>query len=178
MQHNRRSFLGRVAVLGAAVGFSPFNHPLLAAPVRGWADPINPELVKEYVGKAHSDLARVQEILTEHPLLIHAAWDWGDGDFETALGAAGHVGYKEMALFLLDKGARPDIFVLTMLGETELIKGLLERYPTLLQSIGPHGFTLLHHAKRGGEAAQNLLDYLTEKGLKETFIDVFGKNKK
>ena len=65
-----------------------------------------------------------------------------------------------------------------MLGETEMIKGLLERYPALLQSIGPHGFTLLHHAKRGGEAAQNLLDYLTEKGLKETFIDVFGKNKK
>ncbi|TNE50383.1 MAG: ankyrin repeat domain-containing protein [Bacteroidetes bacterium] len=135
-------------------------------------------MVKEYVGKAHNDLGRVREILDEHPLILNAAWDWGDGDFETALGAAGHVGFRDMALFLLDKGARADIFVLTMLGETAIVKALVERYPALLTSIGPHGFTLLHHAKRGGEQAQDLLDFFTEKGLAETYIDIFGKKKK
>lgn len=175
---NRRSFLHRATLLGTTLALNPLNTSLFAAPAKGLADPIDPALVKEYVGKAHSDLNRVQELLAEHPLLLHAAWDWGAGDYETALGAAGHVGHQEMAQFLIEKGARADLFVLTMLGETAIVKASLERYPAFLNAIGPHGFTLLHHAKKGGEPALNLLDFLTEKGLTETFIDVFGKNKK
>lgn len=165
-------------MLGTAFSLNPLGQPLLAAPVAGPKDPIDPAVVKDFVGKAHNDLDRVTEIIGEHPLVLNVAWDWGNADFETALGAAGHVGRRDIAEFLLEKGARADIFVLTMLGETEIVKAILERFPGLLNSIGPHGFTLLHHAQRGGEAAQNLLDYLTEKGLTETFIDVFGKNKK
>ncbi|MCC6458835.1 MAG: ankyrin repeat domain-containing protein [Saprospiraceae bacterium] len=139
------------------------------------ADPLDDALVKEYVGAAHKDLDRVRTMLTEQPLLLNASWDWGKGDFETALGAAGHVGRRDIAEFLLDKGARADLFVLTMLGETAIVKSTLERFPQLLHSYGPHGFTLLHHAQRGGEAAQNLLDFLNGKGLTETFNDVFQK---
>src|SRR5438105_4281234 len=51
---------------------------------------IVPELVNEFVARAHSDLQRVQILLEREPLLINAAWDWGDGDWETALGAAAH----------------------------------------------------------------------------------------
>ncbi|MBL7776419.1 MAG: hypothetical protein JNK89_10490, partial [Saprospiraceae bacterium] len=164
--------------LGLAAGLAPLGR-LAAAPLRpAGADPLAPELVQEFVGKAHSSLERVREILEQQPLALHATWDWGDGDFETALGAAGHVGRRDIAEFLLEKGGRADLFVLTMLGETAVVQAALERYPALLRAIGPHGFTLLHHAQRGGAAAQNLLDYLTEKGLKESFIDVFGKQKK
>lgn len=174
MHHNRRTFLRQAALLSAA-GVLPFS-PVLAAGASA-ADPLDPPLVKEFVGVAHNNLDRLLEILNDHPLILNAAWDWGDGDFETALGAAGHVGRPDIAGVLLERGARADIFVLTMLGETEIVKATLERFPHLLNAIGPHGFTLLHHAKRGGEAAQNLLDYLTEKGLSETFIDVFKKKK-
>ena len=36
-----------------------------------------------------------------------------------------------------------------------------------IHTKGPHGFTLLHHAKVGGENSKELYDYLTEKELTE-----------
>jgi hypothetical protein len=127
-----------------------------------------PEKVKEFVGAGHNNLARVKEMLAETPALIYAAWDWGGGDFETALEGAGHVGNKEIANYLIEKGSRTNLFVLTMLGNTSLVKEWLELYPQYLTARGAHGFTLLHHAQRGGEAARELADYLLQKGLKDT----------
>nr|MCU0421112.1 hypothetical protein [Cyclobacteriaceae bacterium] len=63
--------------------------------------------------------------------------------------------------------ARVNLFVLTMLGKTELVKPVLEAYPKLLTALGPHGFTLLHHAKVGGEEAKELYTYLEQRGLTE-----------
>lgn len=57
-----------------------------------------------------------------------------------------------------------------MLGKTNLVKPTLEAYPELVFAKGPHGFTLLHHAKMG--EAKELQDYLLEKGLKETYIAI------
>ena len=118
---------------------------------------------------------RVKELVEEYPHIINATWDWGDGDFETGLGAAGHVGNKAIANYLLEKGARPDLFVLTMLGKTAIIKGILEEYPVLLNSLGPHGFTLLHHAKRGGDEALELVEYFESKGMTETQVKIYKK---
>ncbi|MDI9337973.1 MAG: ankyrin repeat domain-containing protein [Alphaproteobacteria bacterium] len=132
--------------------------------------PIDPKIVNEFVKVAHSDFDKVKEMIKAQPLLLNASWDWGGGDFETALGAAGHMGLKDTANFLISLGARTDIFVLTMLGKTEIVKSLLKAYPNLLYSIGPHGFTLLHHAKKGGKEAEKLLKYIQKLGLKETFI--------
>jgi hypothetical protein len=49
------------------------------------------KLVEEFVVKAHSDFDRVKELLAQEPALINATWDWGGGDFETALGGASHI---------------------------------------------------------------------------------------
>lgn len=106
-------------------------------------------------------------MLSAQPLLLNASWDWGGGDFETAIGAAGHMGLREEANYLLAKGARSDIFVLTMLGKTAIVKGMLADYPALLNSAGPHGFTLLHHAEKGGKEAEELFDFLQSLGLKD-----------
>jgi hypothetical protein len=57
-----------------------------------------------------------------------------------------------------------------MLGKTNLVKPILEEYPELVFAKGPHGFTLLHHAKVG--EANELHDFLIEKGLNETQIDI------
>ena len=40
---------------------------------------------------AHGDLQRSKELLELQPGLLNAAWDWGGGDFETALGGASHM---------------------------------------------------------------------------------------
>ncbi|MBK8499219.1 MAG: ankyrin repeat domain-containing protein [Flavobacteriales bacterium] len=126
-----------------------------------------PELVKEFVRVGHNNLPEVQRMLKEQPGLLNASWDVGGGDFETALEGAGHVGDREIAEYLISQGARANIFVLTMLGHTAIVKGLLAMYPHLLRSKGPHGLTLLHHATRGGEPAKELLEHIRGLGLTE-----------
>ncbi len=131
-------------------------------------DPLPAEKVKDFVGAGHNNLDKVKQLLLEFPTLLYATWDWGGGDFETGLEGAGHVGSKEIANYLIEKGARTNLFVLTMLGKTQIVKAYIETYPAYLYAKGAHGFTLLHHANRGGEEAKELVDYLQSKGLKET----------
>lgn len=126
------------------------------------------DLVKEFVIAGHGNFDKTKQLLAEHPTLLYATHDWGGGDFETALEGAGHVGNKEIASHLINLGARTNMFVLTMLGKTSLVKSFLETYPEFINARGPHGLTLLHHAQKGGDDAKELLDYIQSKGLKET----------
>ena len=112
-----------------------------------------PELVQEFVGKAHGDFPRVQELLQQEPKLLNAAWDWGGGDWETGLGAAAHMGHKDIAEFLLAQGARIDIFAAAMLNKVEIVRAILTDNPQARLEPGPHGIPLLVHA-RAGEAAE------------------------
>lgn len=121
---------------------------------------LEPELVNEFVGKAHGDFERVKEMLENEPALVNATWDWGGGDFETALGAASHMGRKDIAIFLLEHGARLDIFAAAMLGKLDIVKAVLTAYPNLLDTPGPHGIPLLTHAEIGGQDAAAVSDYL------------------
>lgn len=135
--------------------------------------PIDNETIKEFVVAGHGDLEKVREMITEMPNLLYCRYDWGGGDFEEAIEGAGHLGNKEIANFLIEKGARVNLFVLTMLGKTNQVKPVLEAYPPLVFAKGPHGFSLLHHAKQGGEDAAELYEFLTEKGLVETKFDMY-----
>jgi hypothetical protein len=117
-------------------------------------------IVQEFIRVAHADLNRVDELLAQEPALIHATWDWGGGDFETALGAAAHMGRVDIARFLLDKGARIDLFAAAMLGDLPLVQAALAAYPNALHVPGPHGIPLIAHAKAGGAAAEPVLAYL------------------
>jgi hypothetical protein len=121
---------------------------------------IAPELVQEFVGNAHGDLGRVQELLAQEPMLVNAAWDWGGGDWETGLGAAAHMGRRDIALYLLEKGARMDIFAAAMLGHVEIVRAILNTFPQMRQQKGPHGIPLLAHAKAGGEEAAEVVALL------------------
>ena len=118
------------------------------------------KLVEEFVGNAHGNFARVKEMLEAKPALVNATWDWGGGDFETALGAAAHMGNKQIAHYLLEKGARLDIFAATMLGRLDLVRAALEAYPNAINTPGPHGIPLRVHAEAGGEDAKAVLDYI------------------
>jgi hypothetical protein len=118
------------------------------------------KLVQEFVGNAHGDLNRVRELLAQESGLINATWDWGGGDFETALGAASHMGRRDIAEFLLEHGARLDIFAAAMLGKLDIVKAALTAYPDAIKSPGPHGIPLVAHAQAGGEEAISVLEYL------------------
>jgi len=122
--------------------------------------PIDEELVAEFVLKAHGDLGTVRRLLEQEPELVNAAWDWGGGDWETGLGAASHVGRRDIAEFLLEHGARKDIFAAAMLGEVEIVRAMLEAQPELRDARGPHGIPLRAHAEAGGEEAREVLELL------------------
>ncbi len=122
--------------------------------------PIEPELVAEFVLKAHGDLGVVKQLLEQEQAIVNAAWDWGGGDWETGLGAAAHVGRRDIAEYLLEHGARMDIFAAAMLGETEIVRAMLDAQPELREARGPHGIPLAAHAEAGGEQAGKVLDLL------------------
>ena len=166
----RKTFLQKVVLGSGSLVAIPFVLPGqtgldLKQPN---ADQLPPEKVKDFVIAGHSDLDKVKSLLQEFPTLLYATWDWGGGDFETGLEGAGPVGNKEIANYLIPLGARTNLFVLTMLGKTQIVQPYLEAYPGYLNARGPHGFTFLHHAQRGGEDAKELPEYLQSKGLKET----------
>jgi hypothetical protein len=121
---------------------------------------LDPELVESFVSNAHGDLDAVRQLLASEPALVNAAWDWGGGDWETGLGAAAHMGRRDIALFLLEHGARLDVFAAAMLGETEVVQAMLTAAPSLRDARGPHGIPLLDHAKAGGEQARAVVDFL------------------
>lgn len=133
---------------------------IIAQTATAKGDPLSKELVQEFVAKAHSNFDIVKQLLEETPVLIHAAHDWGGGDFETGIGAASHVGHKEIALYLIEHGAYINIFTAAMLGKLELVQQLVTLFPKQLQAKGPHGLDLIHHAKKGGDAALPVLEYL------------------
>ena len=96
---------------------------------------IDRNLVEEMVRKAHGDLDRVKQLVGEKPALVNATWDWGGGDFESALGAAAHVGRRDIATFLLENGARLDLFAAAMLGKLDVVKAVLGAFPAGLGCI-------------------------------------------
>ncbi len=120
--------------------------------------------VREVVGASHFSLERVQALVDKRPELAKSSWDWGFGDWETALGAASHTGNDEIANYLIDHGARPDIFTAAMMGNLAAVRAFVEASPGIQSLPGPHGITLRRHAELGGETASAVLAYLDEVG--------------
>jgi len=187
MMNSRRRFIRIVPALGA------FAMPVLASPVLtavgelgqspAPGEPVWPSpepapgapvdesfpsqhiaLAKEIVGVSHGNLARVRELVQQHPALAKASFDWGYGDWETALGAASHTGRREIAELLIENGAPPTLFSATMLGQLDLVKAFLAAMPGGQRMRGPHSISLLTHARLGGPQATSVLKYLESLG--------------
>jgi hypothetical protein len=173
MNLNRRQFIVVGTAASAALVLPRTLAQEIAPPPPAYtptaAEPARParqdlELVKQFVVAGHSNLARVKELLAQDPKLVLAAWDWGKGDWETALGGAAHLGNRELARYLLAQGARIDSFAAAMLGEGEVMLALLAANPSIATTKGPHGFTLLYHVAIGGDVtvAQAMKPLLSE----------------
>lgn len=113
---------------------------------------LNPDLVYEFLAAAHKDLDKVKAMLEEEPGLVNASLDVGS-DFETAQGAAAHMGRADIAEYLLSKGARMDVFCAAMLGKVDIVKAFIADDPKVVHLKGPHGIPLIKHAERGGQNA-------------------------
>ena len=165
MELSRRGFLGAAPCAAAGIlGAGSWSSAATSRPDPNTLWPEfprqKPDLAREMVGVCHRDVNRVKELLDEHPSLVNATWDWGFGDWETALGAAAHTGRRNIAELLLERGARLDIFAAAMLGQINTVKAMLAAAPGIQRKPGPHGITLLAHARAGGEAAKETLAYL------------------
>src|SRR5579871_690866 len=111
-----------------------------------------PEVVQKIVTVSHFSLDQVKQIVDPHPQLVKASWDWGFGDWETPLGAACHMGRKDIAEYLLAQGATPTIFSAVLFGEAEMVKQIVEHHAGIERVAGPHSISLLAHARMGGDA--------------------------
>jgi hypothetical protein len=155
------SALGVSALATRAWGQSPAPPPSFASEVFPAQDPA---LVKEVVGVSHRDLKRVQELVERQPALARASIDWGFGDWEACIDAASHVGNKPIAEFLLTHGARPTIFSAAMMGQLDVVKAFVAARPGVQRTPGPHGLTLMWHARQGGPDSAAVVQYLTSVG--------------
>jgi hypothetical protein len=159
---SRRSLL-RLAPFGLPWSRNVATAPL-EVPIPDTFPAQPPELVREMVTVAHFDFKRVKELVSARPTLAKAAWDWGFGDWETALGAASHMGNREIAEYLISNGAHPSIFSAAMLGHLDVLKAFITSQPGVERIPGPHSISLLAHAKAGGAGAEPVRKYLESLG--------------
>lgn len=180
---NRRMFLLSSAQLAAGSSLLALTRPFYSDQDIAVAPPANqpparprppappkppalpPDKVQATVGQAHRSLENVRELVEATPLLANACWDWGGGDFETPLQAAAHTGRHAIAKYLLSKGARLDLFAAAMLGQLDFVRAILALQPGAHEIPGPHGFTLLHCARQGGDRAKPVHDWLLAQGV-------------
>jgi hypothetical protein len=167
---DRRSFLGALpagaglALVSQQVAHIPKDGEKAPSPVHDMYPSQDPEQVKEIVRVAHFDVDLVTKIVATKPELAKAAWDWGFGDWESALGAASHMGRRDIAKVLIDHGARPNLFTHAMQGDLDVVKAAIEAQPGIQGIPGPHGISMLAHAKSGGEESAAVAAYLAERG--------------
>lgn len=150
--------LGGARLFGQAPSFSASPGTAPVVPDRG--PPIESALVKQFVVAGHGNLDKVKEMLAAQPALINATWDWGGGDFETALGGASHMGRPDIARFLLENNARMDLFAAAMLGRLDIIKAAAAAFSNILRVPGPHKIPLIAHAEKGGAEAVAVVEFL------------------
>lgn len=129
------------------------------------------DIVSEVVGAAHFDLEKLRNLVDPRPELANATWDFGFGDWESAIDAASHVGRVDIVNYLIGKGSVPTIFTYAMLGNLNIVKALVEASPGIQKSLGPHGISLLQHARTGlasgngnRSGSERLIEYLERLG--------------
>jgi ankyrin repeat protein len=108
------------------------------------------EEVKAFVTAAHFSLDKVKQILAEQPDLLNVAYLWQEGDAETAIQAAAHMGSVEIAEYLLEHGAPLEIYTAAMLGRVDGVRLMLADDPANAKRRGAHSIPLMTHVALGG----------------------------
>jgi len=175
MTQSRRQFIRTVPAFGvfsvSAFAQGPVAEPVWPDPPPPTGNPVDdsfpshhPAVVKEMVSVSHGNVARVRELVRQHPQLAKASWDWGYGDWETALGAASHTGQRAIAELLIENGAPHTLYSATMLGQLDVVKAIIAASPGAQRLRGPHSLSLMVHAMKGGPNAAAVVQFLESLG--------------
>ena len=106
---------------------------------------LDPATVQSFVANAHGDLDVVRSLLAEEPASRERRLGLGWrrlGDRPRRGGA--HGSPRQIALFLLENGARLDLFAAAMLGYFEVVSAVLSDLSgECATRTGPHGIPLV-----------------------------------
>jgi len=116
------------------------------------------DMIDQFVGNAHGNLAKVKELLEQYPSIISANASWT----ETAVQAAAQTGQVDIVNYLVDHGAEYDICTAAMLGNLDCLEDFIAEDADTINARGAHGIPLLYfpviHAK------QAVAEYLLQHG--------------
>lgn len=109
-------------------------------------DGIAPAEQRAFAGLGHRDLPALRERLTAEPRLVHAMAT----TTELAIEASAHTGRRDNVEFLLEHGAPLSLPSAVVLGDRELVRGLLAAAPDRIHERGAHDFAVLWYAVLAG----------------------------
>jgi len=116
------------------------------------------EIIDQFVGNAHGNLAVVRELIVKYPSIVSANASWT----ETAVQAAAQTGQVDIVNYLIDHGAEYDICTAAMLGNLDCMDDFLKEDPNSINARGAHGIPLLYFPMI--HARMKVADYLLQHG--------------
>ncbi len=116
------------------------------------------EIIDQFVGNAHGNMAVVRELLNQYPSIVGANASWN----ESAIQAAAQTGQVEIVNYLLQQGAEYDICTAAMLGSRECIDDYLKEDAMLINARGAHGIPIMYFPAIRGNV--EIADYLLTHG--------------
>lgn len=120
------------------------------------------EEANQFIIECHRDLEAVKEKVAGKPTLVNA---FNPELNETALGAAGHMGRRDIAEFLLSNGAILELATAAMLGRRDVVAERLAKDPKLALSGGAHNIPVANHAAMSGDT--EIMQMLWDAGAQE-----------
>jgi len=116
------------------------------------------DLIDQFVGNAHGNLAVVQALLSQHPSLLNADASW----HEHAIEAAAQTAQVEIIELLLAAGAPLDICTAAVMGMQDNVEAFLRADPSAVHARGAHGIPLMYFPVIRGQI--DIADLLLQRG--------------
>jgi ankyrin repeat protein len=137
--------------------------------------PVPQEEINQYIIDCHSNLDLVKQKTKQQPTLVNGYNPVVD---ESALGAAGHMGRRDIAEFLLAHGAELELATAAMLGMKKEVEAWLAEDPSLAGSGGAHGIPVAFHAAMSGDTTimQLLWDHGAQEQVRKSLMGAVWKN--
>lgn len=104
----------------------------------------------QFIIDCHTNFNAVKEKVAVNPEIVNA---YNEEAIESALGAAGHMGRRDIAEFLLNGGARLELAAAAMLNMQDYVAGEISNDSALAMSGGAHGIPVAFHAALSDDPA-------------------------
>lgn len=135
---------------------------------------ITQEEANNFIITCHHNLEAVKQQVAATATIVNV---YNPAANETALGAAGHMGNRPIAEYLLENGAELELAAAAMLGMKDKVAEWLAKDASLAASGGAHGISVAFHAAMSNdpEIMQMLLDSGAEEQVKTSLLGAVWK---